>query len=111
MLWLGLAASLFLSPGCASSAKGPTGSLMGIAVDGSGNPLPGITVSLNSSPGKIVQEVLTSADGSYRFEDVPVGQYQVTTNFAGFTAPKPLNVTVAPGVTATIPRLVLLPPQ
>ena len=72
-----IAASLLLSFGCASTPKGPTGSLLGIAVDGNGNPLPGITVSLNSAAGKIVQEVLTSADGSYRFEDVPVGQYQV----------------------------------
>lgn len=110
---IGLAAtlSLLFSLGCASSSKGPTGSLLGIAVDNSGNPLPGITVSLRSETGKIVQEVLTSADGSYRFEDAPVGRYQVTTNFAGFTAPKPLDVTVGPGVTATLPHLVLVPPQ
>ncbi len=79
-------------------------------MDGSGNALPGITVSLLSQTGKIVQEVLTSEDGSYRFENVPVGAYRVSTNFAGFTATKPLDVTVVAGGTTTLPRLVLQPP-
>jgi uncharacterized surface anchored protein len=96
---------------CASSASGPVGSLTGIAVDNNGHVLPGITVSLQSEKGKIVQEVLTGEDGSYRFEDVPVGPYQVITTFAGFTAPKPLAVTVTSGATTNLPRLVLLPPQ
>jgi len=110
-LSIGIAVGVLLSIACASSPKGPTGSLLGIAVDNNGNPLPGITVSLHSAAGKIVQEVLTSADGSYRFEGVPVGSYQVTTNFPGFTAPKPLDVTVAAGATANLPHLVLVPPQ
>ncbi len=100
-----------LSLCCASTASGPPGSLAGKAIDNNGNPLPGITVSLQTNAGKLVQTVVTGADGSYSFQDVPAGQYQVTTTFAGFTAPKPLNATVIGGAIVNLLPLVLLPPD
>jgi len=101
---------LLVSLACASTS-GPAGSLNGVAVDGNGNALPGITVSLQSADGKLVQTVVTLVDGSYSFQDVPAGQYQVTTTFAGFTAPRPLHATVTAGATTSLPPLTLLPPD
>ncbi len=105
------AASLLLSMSCASSASAPPGSLAGKAVDSNGKPLPGITVSLQTGAGKLVQTVVTGEDGSYSFQDVPAGQYQVTTTFAGFKAPKPLAATVIGGAMVNLLPLVLLPPD
>ncbi len=107
-LW---AAGLCLSLACASGRPGPVGSLTGRAVDDGGNALPGITVSLRSESGKVVQTVLTSADGSYSFQDVPAGRYEVITLFAGFSSPRPLDATVTPGTTTALQPLVLLPPD
>ena len=109
MRWTSLAAILSLALSCASTS-GPTGSVRGIAVDNRGNPLPGITVSLETLEGKLVQTVLTGADGSYSIQDVPAGKYVLTTTFAGFTAPKPLSTMVIAGAMVNLPPLVLLPP-
>lgn len=109
MRWIGLAAALSLTLSCASTSA-PTGSVRGIAVDEGGNPLPGITVSLQTGEGKLVQTVLTGADGSYSVQDVPVGKYVLTTTFAGFTAPRPLAAVVIGGAMVNLPPLVLLPP-
>ena len=107
--WVGLATVLALTLACASTSTA-TGSVRGIAVDGSGNRLPGITVSLQTEQGKLVQTVLTGADGSYSVQDVPVGKYVLTTTFAGFTAPKPLSAMVIAGSMVNLPPLVLVPP-
>jgi hypothetical protein len=109
MRLFGLAAILSLALSCASTAV-QTGSVRGIAVDGSGNRLPGITVSLQTEQGKLVQTVLTGADGSYSVQDVPVGKYVLTTTFGGFTAPKPLPAIVIAGAMVNLPPLVLVPP-
>ncbi len=86
------------------------GTLRGTAVDNAGNALPGITVSLRAPDGKLVQTVLTGLDGAFSIQDVPAGEYQVVTTFAGFTAPKPLKATVIGGAVVNLPPLVLLPP-
>jgi hypothetical protein len=106
--WFGPAV-LCLTLACAS-ASAPTGSVRGMAVDGGGNPLPGITVSMQTPEGKLIQTVLTGADGSYSVQDVPVGKYVMTTTFAGFTAPKPLTAMVIAGSMVNLPPLVLAPP-
>ena len=107
---LGLMAVLSLTLACASTSA-PTGSLRGVAVDGSGNPLPSITATMQTEQGKLVQTVLTGPDGSYSVQDVPEGKYVLTTTFAGFTAPKPLAAIVIGGATVNLPPLVLLPPD
>ena len=106
--WFGPAV-LCLTLACASTSA-PTGSVRGTAVDGGGNPLPGITVSLQTQEGKLVQTVLTGADGSYSVQDVPEGKYVLTTTFAGFTAPRPLPAIVIAGAMVNLPPLVLVPP-
>lgn len=110
MRWIGFAAVLSLTLACASTSV-PTGSVRGIAVDNGGNPLPGITVSLQTEEGKLVQTVLTGADGSYSVQDVPVGKYVLTTTFAGFTAPRPLAAVVIAGAMVNMPNLVLASPR
>ena len=106
---LGPLAILSVTLACASTSA-PTGSLRGVAVDGNNNPLPSITVTLQTEQGKLVQTVLTGPDGSYSVQDVPEGKYVLTTTFAGFTAPKPLSAMVIAGAMVNLPPLVLVAP-
>jgi carboxypeptidase family protein len=96
---------------CASApAATQVGVVRGIAVDLSGNALPGIVVSLRTADGKVLQSVTTGEGGAYEFPDVPVGQYQVFSEFAGYSTPQPIAVKVTPSGLALAPRLVLHSP-
>ena len=107
-----LAAAAMFS-GCASGgAASPTGSVRGVAVDdSSGHGLPGITVTIQTAAGKVVDTVVTAPDGSYEFPAVPAGQYQVVTYFRGFKALEPLAVSVAAGSPTSAPVLRLVAPD
>ena len=98
--------------GCASAPPaGPVGVIRGVAVDTFGGPLPGIVVSLRPPGGKAFQSVTTGDGGAYEFPDVPVGQYEVFSEFAGYTTVQPIAVKVTPSGLATPPKLVLQSPQ
>jgi hypothetical protein len=96
---------------CASApAATQVGVVRGIAVDLSGTALPGIVVSLRTADGKVLQSVTTDQGGAYEFPDVPVGRYQVFSEFAGYSTPQPIAVNVTPSGLALPPRLVLRSP-
>lgn len=69
---------------------GPAGSVTG-SVTSDGVPVPGVTVTLQSS-SKPTRTMVTDVNGRYVFFGVPVGTYTVTTALEGFT---PLTYTVA----------------
>jgi len=96
---------------CSSAPPEQLGVVRGLAVDSNGNALPGITVTLQTPDGKLVQTVTTGADGGYNFPAVPVGQYQVLSTFGGYTTPSPLEAKVTPSGLAYLPKLVLVSPD
>src|SRR5688572_23970629 len=64
---------------------GSSGVIHGTITDESGAALPGVTATLTSPAiqvGQIV--VLSDAEGSYRFPQLPVGSYRITYELAGF---------------------------
>jgi hypothetical protein len=97
--------------GCASAPPAQVGVVRGMAVDTFGGPLPGIVVSLRAPDGKVFQSVTTGEGGAYEFPGVPVGQYEVFSEFAGYTTVQPIAVKVTPSGLAMPPKLVLQPPQ
>jgi hypothetical protein len=108
LLSVGLAA---LAAACASAPPpGQVGVVRGQVFDTFGNPLPGIVVSLRTSDGKTFQSVTTEEGGAYEFPDVPVGEYQIFSEFSGYTTVDAIPVKVTPSGLATPPRLVLQPP-
>jgi Carboxypeptidase regulatory-like domain len=109
-LALGAALAFSLALACASKAPGPTGTVSGVAVDRSGHGLPGITVTIQTDSGKVVDTVVTASDGSYLFPSVPPGRYQVLTLLSGFTTPSPLGAFVTSGQSTTLPPLLILAP-
>lgn len=48
-----------------------------------GEPIPGITVSLEQVPGGIVAQTTTDEDGNYQFDNVPEGDYTIHVDVPG----------------------------
>jgi len=88
MIRRSLAASLFIAmvlvavPAMAQITE--TGIISGTVTDVDGNPLPGVTVTLDSYEIPS-QTNFTRVNGTYRFVALPAGQYTVTFALTGFT--------------------------
>ena len=71
------------------SAQSGTGTIRGVMTDDSGAIIPAANVSLTGPGG--AKTAQTQADGSYIFQGLPAGQYNVKVAFPGFA---PVNKTV-----------------
>lgn len=107
---LGVSICVWMAACSSAPASTQVGVVRGVAVSSAGSTLPGIVVSLRTADGKVLQSVTTGEGGTYEFPDVPVGQYQIFSEFGGYTTPQPLAVTVTPSGLAMPPRLVLRSP-
>jgi len=77
------AASLFL--GMSVSAQVNTASLSGLVTDPSGATIPAVTVSVTSPATGYARTVSTDNAGYYSFQNLPIGQYSLRVESAGFT--------------------------
>lgn len=71
------------------------GTVTGVIADQTGNPLPGVTVTLGT------QSAVTDVHGVYAFRNVAPGSYQLTVQLAGFN-PSVKKVLVAEGKRARL---------
>ena len=55
----------------------------GTVTDSKGVPIPGASVSISAGANKLAEQ-LTDMDGSFRFDKVQPGAYQLTTEIVGF---------------------------
>ncbi|HEY6328508.1 MAG TPA: carboxypeptidase-like regulatory domain-containing protein, partial [Blastocatellia bacterium] len=65
-------------------AQGATGSISGLVRDSSGAVLPGTMVTVKHVETGLVRTVESDSNGSYRVPSIPVGEYEVTAEKAGF---------------------------
>ncbi|MDH5744716.1 MAG: carboxypeptidase-like regulatory domain-containing protein, partial [Candidatus Aminicenantes bacterium] len=95
---------LFLSVGltAASFAQETTGSITGTITDEEANPLPGVSVTINSPALMGTLSYVTSETGSFRFPALPVGRYVVKAEMAGFKTYTRGEVAVRVGMVVTI---------
>jgi hypothetical protein len=75
-------------------AQTNAGSLSGRVADPSDAPLPGVTVTATNASTGFNRTVITESDGTYRFQSLPVGTYEVTADLAGFGTLTTRNVEV-----------------
>jgi hypothetical protein len=78
--WLALA--LFVSVVLAQSAG--TGSLTGVAVDGSGATLPGVSITLKNLATNVIITAMTNDAGNYVIQNLVPGAYELTAQNSGF---------------------------
>lgn len=67
-------------------AQTNAGALSGRVVDASGGALPGVTITATNGSTGFNRNLVTGADGSYRFQSLPIGTYEVTADLSGFSA-------------------------
>lgn len=74
-----------MAAGCLAPVLADTPSVRGIVVDPSGLPLPGVTVTLKQSGDETAATTTTDDTGSYTFEDLNPGRYDLGASLDGFT--------------------------
>src|SRR5450759_2146293 len=77
-------------------AQMPTATILGVVKDSSGAVVPDVALTVRNVDTGQVRNTTTDADGAYRFAALPVGNYEVRAEKAGFKA------NVQTGLTLTV---------
>src|SRR4029077_10334887 len=78
---------LLRAPAASAQGAAASGVISGTLTDESGAALPGVTATLTSPALQVRQVVVVSdAQGTYRFGELPVGTYRVSYELQGFTS-------------------------
>jgi catechol 2,3-dioxygenase-like lactoylglutathione lyase family enzyme len=94
---------MFLLISAVADAQVQTGSIVGAASDGSGAMLPGVAVTLTGE--RLIggaQTTATDANGTYRFDRLPPGDYVVKFELTGFRTVERTGIRVHAAFTATV---------
>src|SRR6185295_2734432 len=93
MAAMALLVALGLVMPMAAYAQSATGSsLSGRVVDNKGEALPGVTINANEKATGFSRSAVTGSDGSFRLPALPVGEYNVSAELAGFATVNVENV-------------------
>jgi outer membrane receptor protein involved in Fe transport len=79
-----------------------TGKITGVVSDASGAALPAATVSVTSSALMAPRSMQSHADGSYLFDLLPPGTYELTATAKGFKTIRQTGIVINAGFTATV---------
>ena len=91
LITLSCLALVLSNPVLAQSISG--GTITGLVKDPSGGIVSGATLKLRNSVTSYEQSVVSDESGTYRFNNVPLNNYQLSTSAAGFsTATQTINV-------------------
>jgi hypothetical protein len=97
-----IAAALVLCAASATFARQQTGEIFGRVTDSSGAVLPGATVSVQGASLIQPRIVVTSATGTYRIPELPIGAYRVSFELAGFRSVVQEDIRVTIGFRAQV---------
>jgi hypothetical protein len=89
-------------PARAQSGGAATGVISGEVADPTGAVIPGATIVVRNSAGKVVAKTTSNASGAYSISGLPPGRYSIwvtETGFAAYTAPQ---IIVAAGRSRTV---------
>jgi hypothetical protein len=91
-----------LCPAFVSAQVAVTGKITGVVTDPSGSAVANATVTVKSSALMAPRSITTGAEGSYLFDLLSPGTYEVTVTAAGFQTSTYTNVVLTAGFTATV---------
>jgi hypothetical protein len=101
--WVGLAfVVLALSVTAAAQSGAITGLIQGTVSDSSGFAVAGARVMLVNADTGLIREASTEADGLYRFPLLPLGNYTMKIEAAGFNKFEQSGLTITGGSTVTV---------
>src|SRR5258705_9836818 len=99
-LFLGLV--MILTLGVAANAQTFRGAINGTVTDPSGGSVPNATVKATETATGIDHATVTTSDGAFAFQDIPLGTYKVTVTATGFPAYAVDKVEVSAGQIYTL---------
>ncbi len=102
---LRLAAWLFVFVGLVGAnalAQQTTGTIVGRVLDGQGAAIPGATVTATSPTTGFVRTVVSDSEGAYRLSALPVGQFDIAVELAGFASVDRKGVSINVGQVITL---------
>jgi hypothetical protein len=79
-----------------------TGEIIGKVTDATGAPLPGVVITAKSPGLQGIRTAVTDRNGDYRFPLLPIGEYSLTFELAGFERTTQTGYDVRLGFTASI---------
>src|SRR5262245_41275402 len=100
-VWLVLAIALALAP----RAYGQTvavAQLSGVVVDSSGGALPGAEVTVTQTDTGMTRFVITNANGTYVFTNLPVGPYKLGVKMSSFSPFEQTGIVLTVGQTRSV---------
>jgi iron complex outermembrane receptor protein len=83
-------------------AQGPEGRISGVVRNASGEPVPGVTVTIRNQQTGATRVVVSAANGSYEVAGLPPGGYTVTAELTGLGQATVRDVQVAAGAAASV---------
>src|SRR6266567_7013408 len=100
--WLGLILATML---VAVSAYGQTfrGAINGTVADPSGAVVAGVTVKATNTGTAVTLSTVTTSDGQFAFQDLPLGTYRIEVSASGFRSAAIDKVPVTAGGVYTLP--------
>jgi hypothetical protein len=97
-----LAVLMILTLGIVASAQTFRGAINGTVTDPSGSSVPNATVKATETATGIDHSTVTTSDGAFAFQDIPLGQYKVTITAPGFPPYMVDKVEVSAGTIYTL---------
>src|SRR6266404_5122694 len=98
-----------LSLAAAANAQTFRGSINGTVVDPSGAVVPNAQVKATQSATGIDHNTVTTSEGQFSFQDIPLGLYKVTVTATGFPAYTVDKVEVSAGMIYSLQTPLLCP--
>ena len=87
---------------CLAFGQGATAAISGVVHDATGAVLPGVTVTAKHTDSGLTRTVVSSENGGYNFQLIPVGTYELTTELAGFKQELRRGINLAVGEQAVV---------
>src|ERR1700724_1346799 len=92
----------FLLPAIVAAQVSVTGKITGVVTDPSGAGVPGVTVGVKSPALLLQRSTQTQSDGSYLFDLLPPGTYELAVAASGFRSFRETGILITAGFTATV---------
>ncbi|MGO4214178.1 carboxypeptidase-like regulatory domain-containing protein, partial [Terriglobus sp. YAF25] len=92
-----IVASLFVLLTVSLSAQTFRGGIAGTILDSTGAVVPHAKITLLGQDTGMNRETESTGDGTYSFQDLPLGKYTVTITAAGFSDTKITDIATRPG--------------
>ncbi|MGC1417859.1 MAG: carboxypeptidase regulatory-like domain-containing protein [Candidatus Acidiferrum sp.] len=111
ILRMGVSAMAVVLIVCASRAQTYRGAINGAVTDPSGAVVPNVQVMAKEKSTGIDHSTMTTSDGQFAFQDLPVGLYSVIVTAAGFPVLTIDDILVGQGAIYTLPAKLTLSQQ